>query len=172
MRLGRVERILLAVVVVCCALAATVAVLAHRASTTGSASNAALADPGATERVTNAVRDGLSRAFSYSYASLDTAQQQAHAVLVGDARRRFDTLLPKLRAQAGEQQLVQQTTVRKVAVRQLHGDTARLLVFVSQQRLHSGKGSRSAATAMNVTAHRTGGHWKISEISFESHGGK
>lgn len=160
---------LIAAAVLCCCLAAGGAVLANRIRS-DAAGNAALADPAATRQVADTVRHDLAEVFSYTYANLDTAASTADRVLVGDARARYRKLLPSLRAQAAGDHLVQQTTVRAVAVERLHGDSARLLVFLDQQRLHAGSDDRSSTTGMEVSARRVDGHWKIAAFSFQGPG--
>jgi Mce-associated membrane protein len=59
-------------------------------------------------------------------------------VLVGDAVVQYEGSFAAARSQAQEQKLVRTTTIRSTGVRELRGDTARLLVFLDQQTLRTG----------------------------------
>jgi Mce-associated membrane protein len=64
------------------------------------------------------------------------------------------------------QKLVRTTTIGSIAVRDLRGDTARLLVFVDQQTLNTTSDQQSSSVAaLDVTARKVDGAWKIAAVT-------
>ncbi len=164
---GLINSLLVVVVVLGVAAAVCGGVMTLLLRTSNAAGNAALVDSDTTEALTRTIGTTVEKSFSYSYADLDAARTDAHRMLTGDAVAEYDKFFTQARRQAQAQRLVLQTSVRAIGVKWLRGDSARLLVFVDQQKLRTDDNQRTAAAAgMDITAARVGGHWKITGISF------
>lgn len=130
-----------------------------------SAQNQALVDPATTAEVSAAVTNALNRIFSYSYERTEVTEQAATAVLRGAARTAYDQLFAQVRAQAPAQKLVLTTRVVSIAVQELRGEHARLLVFLDQSATRADNGTTNASAAqLSVTAKREHDTWVITEL--------
>jgi Mce-associated membrane protein len=132
---------------------------------TSAALNGAIIDAKTTAQVQAEVSKGLTEVLSYDYADPGRTTSVLDSVLKGDARKEYDTLFAALQKNAPGQQLVLTATVQGAAVRELEGDTAKLLVFLDQssQRATDKEASVSAAQ-LSVTARRTNGAWLITKL--------
>jgi Mce-associated membrane protein len=152
-----------AIAVIVAALAATGWFLADRAPAT---SNTALVDTATTSQAEAQVKTAIENSFSYDYTDTARTEKAARAVLVGDAMREYEQLFAKVRTQAAQQQLVLVSTVRAVAVRELTGDDATLLVFVDQQAVRTGdNGNTSTSAQLRVVAHHAPGGWQVTGLT-------
>ncbi|PRX46475.1 Mce-associated membrane protein [Prauserella shujinwangii] len=152
------------------AVAATVLAGAQSARLRDPGGNAALADRAATEEVTEQVGAGLKAIFSYDYNNLARTERAADRVLVGRAVGQYRERFAEAREQAERQRLVRTTTVRSIGVKELHGGTARLLVFLDQQTLRAGAGGEDrrqdpVTAVLDVTAEKSGGEWRIADLT-------
>ncbi|MFB4302565.1 hypothetical protein [Actinomadura sp. NTSP31] len=125
----------------------------------------AVLDGVATTNVTGDVSTALSRIFSYTPADVDAAQRAASEVLTGSAAAQYEQIFGQVRRQAPAQRVTLATRVVRAGVVSLVGDTARLLVFLDQTATRAGRPDGTPAAAqLTVTAHRDGGHWRITEL--------
>ena len=128
--------------------------------------NTALVDTATTNQVQAQVKSAIENSFSYDYTDTGRTEKAARAVLVGDAMRQYEQLFDKVRSQAAQQKLVLVSTVRAIAVRELAGDDATLLVFVDQQAVRTGDNGNTSTTAqLRVLAHRSGGTWQVTGLT-------
>lgn len=152
-----------AVVIIVVAMAATIWFLIDQAPPTA---NTALVDTATTSQVEAQVKTAIENSFSYDYTDTARTEKAARAVLVGDAMREYEQLFDKVRTQAAQQQLVLVSTVRAIAVRELSGDDATLLVFVNQQAVRTGdNGNTSTSAQLGVVAHRSGDGWWVTGLT-------
>ncbi|WP_199433345.1 hypothetical protein [Qaidamihabitans albus] len=129
--------------------------------------NVALADEAATREVTDQVGAGLKAVFSYDYNNLARTERAAERVLVGKAVGQYRERFAAAREQAVRKRLVHTTTVRSIGVKELRGDTARVLVFLGQQTLAEGEQARQdpVTAVLRVVAEKNGGRWQIAELT-------
>jgi Mce-associated membrane protein len=128
--------------------------------------NAAVADPAATTTVSDQVGEGIKEIFSYDYDDLDRTQRAASSLLVDGAVSQYQASFAAARQQAVAQKLIRTTTIASIGVRELRGDSARLLIFVDQQTLNTPDDQQSSSVAaLDVTAREIDGTWKISDIT-------
>jgi Mce-associated membrane protein len=128
--------------------------------------NSALVDTATTSQVKGQVRTAIENSFSYDYTDTARTEKAARNVLVGDAMRQYEQLFGQVRTQAAAQKLVLVSTVRAVAVRELHNDDATLLVFVDQQAVRTGdNGNTSTSAQLRVVAHRTADTWRVTGLT-------
>ena len=154
-------RVSIAVIVL--ALAATVWFLVDRQPP---AANTALVDTAATSQVKTQVRTAIENSFTYDYTDTARTEKAARNVLVGDAMRQYEQLFGQVRTQAAAQKLVLVSTVRAIAVRELTGADATLLVFVDQQAVRTGdNGNTSTSAQLRVVAHRSGETWWVTGLT-------
>ena len=127
--------------------------------------NGAVIDAKATAQVQASVSQALGRVLTYDFADPATTEAAADDVLAGTARKEYDTLFASLQQRAPGQKLKLTAQVQAIGVKQLHGDTATLLVFLDQssQRATDDESSVSAAQ-LAVTAQKKGGTWKITSL--------
>ena len=152
-----------AIVIIVAALAAMIWFLIDQAPPTA---NTALVDTATTSQVEAQVKTAIENSFSYDYTDTARTEKAARAVLVGDAMREYEQLFDKVRTQAAQQQLVLVSTVRAIAVRELSGDDATLLVFVDQQAVRTGdNGNTSTSAQLGVVAHRSGDGWRVTGLT-------
>lgn len=128
--------------------------------------NHALVDDSATTDLQSAVAAALVRIFSFSYDDPEPTRQAAEELLSGAARDEYDLLFASLEDRAAGQELVLTAQVQVAAVKELHGDTASLLVFLDQasQRIADKESSVSAAQ-LSIDAERVDGTWLITGIT-------
>lgn len=124
--------------------------------------NTALVDANTTKTVTDQVGRAIRTVFSYDPSQLDQTAAEARKVLTGQAMTQYDAIFAQAKNHAVETQQVLTTAVRSIGVIDLHGDTARLLVFVDRQ-LVTGDQHQSAVAQLVVTATKTD-TWKITDI--------
>ncbi|MBC6461608.1 hypothetical protein HKK72_27575 [Actinomadura sp. HBU206391] len=135
------------------------------------AANRALVDTDATARVAGDVGDALTKIFTYSHENTAATERAARDLLAGSASSQYAALFSQVKRQAPDQRLTVTTSVARVGVTRLSGDTARLLVFLDQRIIRGGqdgRGSRGgggvAAAQLSVTARLQDGHWRIVDI--------
>ncbi|MEU5086132.1 hypothetical protein [Streptomyces sp. NPDC021356] len=137
---------------------------AHQLRSAPSAENTALSDVAATTRVAGDVGNDLARVFSYTPDGLDATERSARSVLTGKAARQYTELVGRIRADVAKQRVTLSTQAVRVGVIELHGDEARLLVFLDQvSRRDKGKAA-AAAAQLTVTAQREDDQWRIVDI--------
>ncbi|WP_158882626.1 hypothetical protein [Amycolatopsis anabasis] len=128
--------------------------------------NLALADQAATAEVTDQIGAGVKAIFSYDYSNLARTERAAAGVLVDAAVGQYRDGFAAAGKQATEQKLVRSTTIRAIGVRELHEDTARLLVFLDQQTLRTTENQQTSSAAhLDVTARKVDGAWKIANLA-------
>ncbi|MFJ4338800.1 hypothetical protein [Streptomyces sp. NPDC088915] len=137
---------------------------AHQLRSTPSARNHALTDTAATTRVGGDVGEGLARVFSYAPGQADAAERSAATVLSGRAARQYTDLFAQVRASLVEQRLTLTTQAVRTGVIELHGNTARLLVFLDQTSRRDTAPTTSAAAQLTVTAEFRDDRWLIVDI--------
>jgi len=135
---------------------------------TPSAQNTALVDIGATAQVAQQVSDDLKTVFSYDYARLDQNEAAARAAITPDFTTQYNQLFGQVRQLAPQQQAVLTATVQSVAVREITGDRAVLVVFLDQQATRAKPGNQPAQVAasgrLTVSAQLVDGTWKLSDV--------
>ncbi|MFI8512037.1 hypothetical protein ACIGHB_13005 [Streptomyces sp. NPDC085460] len=137
---------------------------AHQLRSTPSARNQALTDTAATNRVGGDVSEGLARIFSYTPTSADAAERSAATVLAGRAARQYADLFAQVRKSLVQQRVTLATQAVRTGVIELHGDTARLLVFLDQVSRRDKGAATSAAAQLTVTARFQDDRWQITDI--------
>ncbi|MFI8369484.1 hypothetical protein [Streptomyces sp. NPDC085466] len=137
---------------------------AHQLRSTPSARNQALTDTAATNRVAGDVSEGLARIFSYTPTSADAAERSAATVLAGRAARQYTDLFAQVRKSLVQQRVTLATQAVRTGVIELHGDTARLLVFLDQVSRRDKGAATSAAAQLTVTARFQDDRWQITDI--------
>ncbi|MFF9148051.1 hypothetical protein ACF1BN_24685 [Streptomyces sp. NPDC014861] len=137
---------------------------AHQLRSTPSARNQALADTTATHRVGGDVSEGLARIFSYTPTSSDAAERSAETFLAGRAARQYSDLFAQVRKSLVQQRITLSTQAVRTGVIELHGDTARLLVFLDQVSRRDKGPATSAAAQLTVTARFQDDRWQITDI--------
>ncbi|GAA3433427.1 hypothetical protein [Kutzneria kofuensis] len=132
----------------------------------GSAANKALADTGATTDVITQVTRDMETVSSYKYTDLAGAQKAGQAVSTGKFLGDYNKLFEQVKSQAPAQKAVVTGQVAKIGVRQLQGDDAILLAFLTQTTTRADTNqSNSVGLVYTVTAHRSGGKWLISDLT-------
>jgi Mce-associated membrane protein len=108
----------------------------------------------------------LVRVFSFDHSDPEPTQLAADELLAGEARAEYDVLFASLEERAPGQKLLLTAQVQVAAVKELRGDTAKLLVFLDQasQRATDDESSVSAAQ-LAVDAKRIDGTWRITGIT-------
>lgn len=129
------------------------------------ADNRAVIDATASAQVQSEVSRGLTQVLSYDYADPGRTTSALDAVLSGAARKEYDTLFASLQERAPGQQLVLTAAVQGAAVKELTGDTAKLLVFLDQSsRRADDKEASVSAAQLAVTAKKVNGAWTITGL--------
>jgi Mce-associated membrane protein len=153
-RAGRDVRAVLAVAVVALALASWFAVADIRLRAAGQ-------DAAETE-VTRQISGAVRTVFSHDYNRLDQSRQAALAVLSGPAAEQYEQAMAAITPAA---KLVVFTSVRSIGLTELHGDSARALVFVDGQTLRVTDNHRTTTSAsLTVSARRIDGVWRLTDI--------
>ncbi len=128
--------------------------------------NRAVADTAATTQVADQVGGDLKAIFSYDYDNLARTERAAASMLVDEAVGQYEAGYASAKQQAVDQKLVRTTTINSIAVANLDGDSAKLLVFVDQQTLTTTSNQQSSASAaLSVTARKVDGTWKIASMT-------
>ncbi|MER5635397.1 hypothetical protein ABT095_00375 [Kitasatospora sp. NPDC002227] len=138
-------------------------VLGDRAEAQAEA-NRALTDGQTTAEVVGDVGNALGRIFSYTPADTAATAKAADALLDGPAAAQYRSLFAQVKQQVADQKLTLTTRVVRAGVTELSGEQAKLLVFLDQTSQREGKAASTAAAQLSVTARRTGGHWRITEL--------
>lgn len=132
----------------------------------GSAANKALSDTGATTDVVTQVTRDMQAVSSYKYTDLAGAQKAGQAVSTGAFLDDYNKLFEQVKAQAPAQKAVVSGAVVKIGVRQLQGDNAELLAFLTQTTTRADTNqSNSVGLVYTVDATRSGGKWLISKLT-------
>jgi len=127
--------------------------------------NAALVDSETTETVVEEISRQLKAVFSYNYASPDRTRRAADRALLERAAEQYQDRFGQAMKAAQKRELVRTASVREIGVRAIHGDTARILVFLDQQTLTKKDSSSTQQTvSLLVKARRVDGGWKIAEF--------
>lgn len=139
--------------------------MAVDARTDSATQNHAVVDKTASEKVKTEVSVALTQVLTYDYNDPKATEAAAEKVLSGDARKEYDTLFASLQERAPGQKLVLTAQVTAAGVKELHGDSAKLLVFLDQssQRASDKEASVSAAQ-LSITAKQSNGKWKITQL--------
>ena len=139
--------------------------LADHDRTAGPLRNQALVDKGATADVISQVGTALNQVLSYSYRNPGPTNAAAGRYLAGDAIKQWHTLFTELQKRAPGQKLTFVARVNVSGVDELSGNTARLLVFLDQKSTRASDGASSVAAAqVQISAVKTGDHWRITEL--------
>ncbi|MFF0189121.1 hypothetical protein [Streptomyces sp. NPDC005244] len=137
---------------------------AHQVRSTPSAGNHALTDTEATNRVAGDVDNALARIFSYTPQGTDATEKSARAVLTGRAARQYGELFDRVRSDLAEQKVSLTTFAVRTGVIELHGGTAKLLVFLDQTSRRGDAKETYAAAQLSVTARFDNDRWLIADI--------
>jgi Mce-associated membrane protein len=137
---------------------------AHQLRSAPSAENRALTDTEATTRVAGDVGNGLARVFSYTPDGLDATERSARSVLAGQAARKYTELLGRIRSDVAKQGVTLSSQAVRTGVIELHGDSARLLVFLDQVTRRGKDRPTAAAAQLTVTARWENDQWRIVEM--------
>ncbi|MEV4257540.1 hypothetical protein AB0J52_30655 [Spirillospora sp. NPDC049652] len=132
----------------------------------GPAANRVLLDKTATSEAISNVTQAVERVFTYSYTDPDSTSRAASSLLTGKAAAQYQSLFGQVRQEAPRQQLALTTKVVRAGVVRLDRDgTAVVVVFLDQQATRAGKATGTPVAAqLIVTAHRSGGTWRITEL--------
>lgn len=156
--------VLLAVALVFALAGGLFLVRAAQLRDTPAAANGALVAEEATTQVIGDVSNALTKIFSYSYQDTEATEQAAEQVLTGNASAQYETLFSQVAANAGDQELVVTTEVLTAGVISLHGDRARLLVFLNQTYQRGDGDPTRAAAQLLITAQHQPDGWRIAAI--------
>ncbi|MET7745643.1 hypothetical protein [Streptomyces sp. NPDC005385] len=137
---------------------------AHQVRSTPSAGNHALTDTEATNRVAGDVDNALARIFSYTPKGTDATKKSARSVLTGRAARQYGELFDRVRSDLAEQKVSLTTVAVRTGVIELHGGTAKLLVFLDQTSRRGDAKETYAAAQLSVTARFENDRWLIADI--------
>jgi Mce-associated membrane protein len=135
---------------------------------TPAAQNSALVDIGATAKAMQQLNDAATTVYSYDFARLDQNEAAARAVILPDFAAQYDRLFEQVRKIAPQQQAVVTATIANSAVREIHGDTAVVVIFLDQQATRAQAGNQprqlAAAGRLTVTGRLVDGTWKIENV--------
>ena len=139
--------------------------MAFDATSSEAAENHAVVDKAATSKVQAEVSQALTRVLSYDHSNPGTTEEAADALLVGNARKEYDTLFESLQDRAPKQKLILTATVAAAGVKELTDDTAELLVFLDQSsRRADDKEASISAAQIAISAKKVDGAWRITEL--------
>ncbi|MFG2820859.1 hypothetical protein ACGFX4_15690 [Kitasatospora sp. NPDC048365] len=138
--------------------------LANRAEARANADRA-LTDTQTTAEVVGDVGNTLGRIFSYTPTDTAATAKAAGELLDGTAATQYQALFAQVQQQVKDQKLTLTTRVVRAGVTELVGEQAKLLVFLDQTAQREGKTANTTAAQLSVTARRTGGHWRITELT-------
>lgn len=127
--------------------------------------NAAVVDAERTAEVRKQISSAVESLFSYNYASLERTRRAAERVLLDEPMRDYSAKLSAASKEVKQRKLVRTTSVRAIGVRELRGDTARVLIFLDQQTLAADDKRSSSTRYLEVVARKVGGSWKIAKMS-------
>jgi Mce-associated membrane protein len=154
--------VLVAALVVAVLLAAWFRGKTNQLLGSAAASNDALVDVGTTAQVSEQVRDAVQRVYSYDFARLDDDERAATDVLTGPLVQAYHQQFAQVRQLAPPEQAVVVATVPTLAVKNLNGDRAIVVVFIERQARHGTQ--PPPLVGLTVTAQRVNGSWKIAEV--------
>ena len=165
----RATGLLLAVTVLLVAAAAFFGAEWYRTTFTGSASNTALTDVGTTAQVGEQVGEAITKVYSFDYARLQQAEDDARGVITPGFQPEFDKIFGSVKDLAPQQKAVVTATIPKLAVASIDGDRATVYAFVNQVIRRQADGGApqegSAAARLRVDAQFVDGRWKISAMT-------
>ncbi|WP_224392225.1 nuclear transport factor 2 family protein [Pseudonocardia sp. ICBG1293] len=165
----RATGLLLAVTVLLVAAAAFFGAEWYRTTFTGSASNTALTDVGATAQVGEQVGEAITKVYSFDYARLQQAEDDARGVITPGFQPEFDKIFGSVKDLAPQQKAVVTATIPKLAVASIDGDRATVYAFVNQVIRRQADGGApqegAAAARLRVDAQFVDGRWKISAMT-------
>ncbi|MFL6141518.1 MAG: hypothetical protein ACJ72N_06570 [Labedaea sp.] len=132
--------------------------------------NLAFVDAAATQTVVEEASSALAAVFSYDYRKLDDGLQVARARGTDAYLTQHTELLNKLRPTATKQKQTATAKVVAAGVRELHADTAKLVLYYDQTITRADTNKTAAAgLAATVDLKRIGGVWKLDTVTnFES----
>lgn len=161
--------LLLAVTVLLVAAAAFFGAEWYRTTFTGSAANTALSDVGTTTQVSEQVGEAITKVYSFDYARLQQAEDDARAVITPGFQPEFDKIFGSVKDLAPQQKAVVTATIPKLAVASIDGDRATVYAFVNQVIRRQADGGApqegAAAARLRVDAQFVDGRWKISAMT-------
>lgn len=161
--------LMLALTVLLVAAAAFFGAEWYRTTFTGSAANTALTDVGTTARVSEQVGEAVTKVYSFDYARLQQAEDDARGVITPAFQPEFDRIFGSVKDLAPQQQAVVTATIPKSAVASIDGDRATVYVFVNQVIRRQADGGApqegSAAARLRVDAEFVDGRWKIAAMT-------
>ncbi|GAA4990042.1 hypothetical protein WHI96_15625 [Pseudonocardia tropica] len=165
----RATGLLLAVTVLLVAAAAFFGAEWYRTSATGSSSNTALTDVGTTAQVSEQVGEAITKVYSFDYARLQQAEDDARGVITPGFQPEFDKIFGSVKDLAPQQKAVVTATIPKLAVASIDGDRATVYAFVNQVIRRQADGGApqegAAAARLRVDAQFVDGRWKISAMT-------
>lgn len=165
----RATGLLLAVTVLLVAAAAFFGAEWYRTTFTGSAANTALSDVGTTTQVSEQVSEAITKVYSFDYARLQQAEDDARAVITPGFQPEFDKIFGSVKDLAPQQKAVVTATIPKLAVASIDGDRATVYAFVNQVIRRQADGGApqegAAAARLRVDAQFVDGRWKISAMT-------
>lgn len=165
----RATGLLLAVTVLLVAAAAFFGAEWYRTTFTGSASNTALTDVGTTAQVSEQVGEAITKVYSFDYARLQQAEDDARGVITPGFQPEFDKIFGSVKDLAPQQKAVVTATIPKLAVASIDGDRATVYAFVNQVIRRQADGGApqegAAAARLRVDAQFVDGRWKISAMT-------
>ena len=127
--------------------------------------NQALIEPGPTAEVIGQVSNALNAVLSYDYRKPQVARAAAKRWLTGAAPGQYKTLFDQLQKLAPGQQLTLVAKVSTAGVSYLHGDHAKLLVFLDQESTRASDGQSSISAAqVRIGAVKHGNVWQIDSL--------
>jgi Mce-associated membrane protein len=137
----------------------------HHLNNQAASNNYALAASGSSSEVIGEVSTGLNQVLSYDYRKPQVARAAAKRWLTGAAPGQYSTLFRQLAQLAPGQKLTLVAKVSVAGVTYLHGDHARLLVFLDQQSTRASDGQSSISAAqVRIGAVRKGNVWRIDDL--------
>jgi Mce-associated membrane protein len=155
---------LIAVLVMAVGVAAWFRGEANQLTSSPAATNDALVDKDTTAQVSAQISDAVKRVYSYDFARLADNERAAKAVVTGPFVDTFQQQFAKIRQLAPPQQAAVVASVPAIAVKDLEGDRAIVLVFIDQEAHQAGKDKPLLATGrLSITAQRVDGRWKIAD---------
>jgi Mce-associated membrane protein len=154
--------------VVLTALSVVFGMVWNSARESGPTANQAFVDSGETSALVGQVTNAIITVYSYDYTQLTENEAASRLVITGRFEREFDKVFAPVKQRAPQEQAEVRTSVPAVAVTQLRGDRARLLMMVNQSGTRGPDKQVTGATArLVVDAERVGGRWKIAEVTPE-----
>jgi Mce-associated membrane protein len=158
---------LVAVIVVCLALAGLAFWQGRQAWTSGPVSNQAVVDVGGTAELVGQSRESIEKIFSYDFTRLDDSVEAARSMSTGQFTDRYLSVFDQtIRTPAQQQQLRQTATVQNIGVVSMRDDRATVMALTqfSAQRTTTGQ-STNAPGLLRLEMERVDGRWKLAELT-------